>query len=158
MNKKLMGLGLAIVAGCFIVAQVQADEEELNYAYGQVIQVSDGQIVLTEINLDEQPVQSTYTSNDQTVYENVDSLANIAVNDNIEIFYRVDGDTKIAVSVIKEEEDTGADYGAEAWEDESGMPSAPAANAEQPMVGSAQQPTMPSEPAAVPANAAMQTY
>jgi len=158
MNKKLMGLGLAIVAGCFIVAQVQADEEELNYAYGQVLQVSDGQIVLTEINLDEQPVQSTYTSNDQTVYENVDSLANIAVNDNIEIFYRVDGDTKIAVSVIKEEEDTGADYGAETWEDESGMPSAPAANAEQPMVGNAQQPTMPSEPAAVPANAAMQTY
>jgi hypothetical protein len=81
----------------------QQDGDTAGFAYGSVISVSAKSIVISQYDYDaEKEVPATYVINRETIFENVKSHNEIAVNDDVYIEYREDLGQKVAVEIEKE--------------------------------------------------------
>ena len=85
-----------------------ASAEDENYSYGiiqGIDQKSDGMAVVTIAEYDyegDQNVNTNYTVNADTQFENVKSAAELAKDDSVEIYFKTSGDDKVATRLIKE--------------------------------------------------------
>ncbi len=105
--KKLTFLILGVLfvgATFFLVSSYGAENAQTNgYSYGTVRSVSSGQIVVTEYDYDnDEETDVTYALNQNTAFQNVASLTEIAVGDNVDIVYVADNGTKIVQSIAVE--------------------------------------------------------
>ena len=102
-----------IVSMClyFLPTFVQAQEaaEDTEFSYGTVKSVSGTQLVLSEYDYDQDTdVDVTYTVPPEAELENVNSLAEIAVGDIVDIDFLVKDGKKVA-TLVTVEKPTGED-------------------------------------------------
>lgn len=79
-------------------------DEELEYTFGTVKSIADGQIVITEFDYDTgEEKEMTYAVDPKVELNNVKSLQEIQQGDEVDIDYRVEGEKKTAqvISVAK---------------------------------------------------------
>ena len=78
------------------------------FSYGTVVSVDDYQIVISEYDYEkDEEIENTYIIDGKTEIKGVNSIAEIAVDDNVDILYSTVDDKKIAqsISVEKPSED-----------------------------------------------------
>ena len=79
-------------------------DETLEYTYGSVVSVSPTVVVISEYNYEsDQEVQMSYGVNAETKFNNISSLQELAKDDNVDIYYKVLGDQKVAKMITKDE-------------------------------------------------------
>ena len=133
-TKETMQPAAPAAVGTEAVPPETAPAEDENYSYGIVQgidQKSNGSAVVTIAEYDyegDQNINTNYIVNTNTKFDNIKSVAELAKNDSVEIYFKANGDDKIATHLIKEviENDETP------TEDEmpSGEPAAPAPRAE----------------------------
>ena len=78
----------------------QPTEAEPDYAFGTVKNVSGDQLVINEFDYDSgEEKEVTYTVDSKTAYDNVASLKEVAVGDEVDIDYHEKDGKKVAVTV-----------------------------------------------------------
>ena len=78
----------------------QPAEAEPDYAFGTVKNVSGDQLVINEFDYDSgEEKEVTYTVDSKTAYDNVASLKEVAVGDEVDIDYHEKDGKKVAVTV-----------------------------------------------------------
>lgn len=88
---------------CSVSGVSLAQEEETEYSWGTVSSVSSNQIVVSEYDYEtDENSEVTYTLAPNTEFENVDSLKDIAVGDNVDIEYVVKNGKKVAKTITVE--------------------------------------------------------
>lgn len=95
-----------------------AQEEDVEYTYGVVANVSAGQITIEEYDYDkDEDVEQSYSIDAATEFENVESAEEIAAGDYVDIDYITKSGKRIAKAIIVEketlEEPTGEEEAAE---------------------------------------------
>lgn len=79
------------------------EQEETQVSLGQVVSVSPEEIILSEYDYDtEQAVEVKYLVTEDTQINNVDSLEDITVGEDVNIEYVVKDDENVAVSISVE--------------------------------------------------------
>jgi hypothetical protein len=79
-------------------------EEDLEYTYGSVVSSTPTEIVVSEYNYEtDEEVQVTYTITPETKFSNIPGAADLAKDDNVDIYYKVADDKKIASMVTKDD-------------------------------------------------------
>jgi hypothetical protein len=122
MNKYLIILGISLGILCGVssskaqdnsVAVTDADET-LEYTYGSVVSASPAEIVINEYNYEtDEEVNMTYGVNAETKFNNIASPQDLAKDDNVDIYYKVAGDKKIAKMITKDDTVYDAEEGTE---------------------------------------------
>ncbi len=95
--------GTAGAQGETAATQVATPEESYEYSYGAVKSVSPSQIVISEYDYTkDQEIDVIYAVDAETTFENVDSTANIAIGEIVDVEYTVKDGKNIARTVIVE--------------------------------------------------------
>ena len=106
MKRYLVVTGILVFA--FLMCSVSGvslaqEEEDMEYSWGTVSDVSSNRIVVTQYDYESgQEVDDTYIVDPNVELENVDSLTSIAVGDNVDINYVIKGDKRIAKVITVE--------------------------------------------------------
>lgn len=116
--RKYLSLIVAFLL-CFMsnaVLAEETEEEDINYASGIVVEITNNQITISEFNEDEEKVNVTYYVDEESRFINSDSLKDIPVGKEVEIEYVIKDDKKIAKSITLEaeegnDEESGEDEG-----------------------------------------------
>jgi hypothetical protein len=83
---------------------VAAIDEDLEYTYGSVMSSSSAEIIVSEYNYEtDEEVQMTYIISPETKFSNVPGAADLVKDDNVDIYYKVTDDKKIAAMVTKDD-------------------------------------------------------
>ncbi len=123
MNWKM--LALLVILFCLIIfpagSQSQAQEGEMEVAFGVVVSVASNQIVIMEYDyIEDLEKEEVYLLNAATQYEDVKSGEDIQPGDSVEIAYIIQGGKKVAQMIKKESLDD-VEEGLE-WEGENADP------------------------------------
>lgn len=98
-NLTLLLLGFILFANSLPIVSL-AQEEETEYSLGTVKSISSGRIIITEYDYDtEEEINVTYTITPNVKLDNVKSLKEIAVGDDVWIDYVIKDGKKIAVGI-----------------------------------------------------------
>jgi len=101
---KMMFLAVVLTG---VAVNVSAQEEETVFTYGQVVKVAEDSVTLSEYDFEtETTKEAVYYLSERTVFENVGSLSDILVGDEVEIEYETVEEKRMALNVYK---DTGED-------------------------------------------------
>lgn len=109
MKKYLVIPGMII--GIFLNVQLStaqdtpADDsgETLEYTYGSVVSVSPVQVIISEYNYEsDEEVQVSYTINPETKFNNMTGVPDLTKEDNVDIYYKIVGDQKVATMITKD--------------------------------------------------------
>ena len=99
---KLIGLVLMMLVLYIPGASAQEDMESLRYAYGSIVKVTANEISISEYNYEtDQEVVSVYVLNEESVLEDMESVNEITVGEEVEIMYEEKGSEKIIVMLSK---------------------------------------------------------
>lgn len=80
-----------------LIGIAAAQGEEVDYSWGIVANVSEGQIVVTEYDYDkDREADVVYSIDPNVELENAASLKDIAAGDSVDIEYVVEGDKRVA--------------------------------------------------------------
>ncbi|MCA9407554.1 MAG: hypothetical protein KC733_02605 [Candidatus Omnitrophica bacterium] len=100
--RKLIGLVLMMLVLYIPGASAQEDMENLRYAYGSIVKVTANEISISEYNYEtDQEVVSVYVLNEESVLEDMESVNEITVGEEVEIMYEEKGSEKIIVMLSK---------------------------------------------------------
>ncbi|MCB9747449.1 MAG: hypothetical protein H6755_03480 [Candidatus Omnitrophica bacterium] len=100
--RKLIGLVLMMLVLYIPGASAQEDMENLRYAYGSIVKVTPNEISISEYNYEtDQEVVSVYVLNEESVLEDMESVNEITVGEEVEIMYEEKGSEKIIVMLSK---------------------------------------------------------
>ncbi len=83
---------------------VAAQQDEVNYTFGMTVKVAADQITLSELDYEgEKEIEHevTYMVSDETVFENFNSMDEIASDEEVEVFYSLKNGQKMAVAIAK---------------------------------------------------------
>ncbi len=81
-----------------------SEGEDITYSYGVVVAVSPTEIRVREYDYEkDEEIEVSYVVNEKTQFNNVNSGTELAIDDNVEIYYTETPDQKIASIVSKEE-------------------------------------------------------
>ena len=106
MKRYLVVTGILVFA--FLMCSVSGvslaqEEEDMEYSWGTVSDVSSNRIVVTQYDYESsQEVDVTYTVDPNVELKNVDSLKSISIGDNVDINYVIKDGRKIAKVVAVE--------------------------------------------------------
>lgn len=126
-----MSKGLLTVLMCIITvfssAQTFAQEEDVEYTWGTVKSISSSQIVVTEYDYDnDEDVEATYSTDPKVELIGVKTLKDIAVGDDLDIEYVIQGGKKVAKVITVEKpsktEEQEEYAPSQAYEEEWGYP------------------------------------
>ena len=79
-------------------------DDTLEYTYGSVVSVSPAQVIISEYNYEsDEEVQVPYGLNAETKFNNLSGVQDLAKDDNVDIYYKINGDQKIASMITKDE-------------------------------------------------------
>lgn len=102
---------------CLMIVPVQAQEDELESAFGEVVRISTDQIILKEYDYDaDMDKEISYVINSETKFKNVESKDDIQAGGLVEIFFWNEDGKRIAKIIEKDvygEDETGLDSGEE---------------------------------------------
>ena len=97
----------ALCCSILLALPVWSAEQALNtadYAYGEVVQSSNDQLVISEYDYEmDEELQVTYTINSQTAFTNVADAVKLAKGDAVEIYYKESNGKRVADMVIKDD-------------------------------------------------------
>ena len=125
MKKYLVISGL--IVGIFLSIQLSIAEDNpgedvddtLEYTYGSVVSVSPAQVIINEYNYEsDEEVKVPYVLDAQTKFSNLAGVQDLAKDDNVDIYYKVTGDQRVASMVTKDETVYENEENADAGEDE----------------------------------------
>ena len=107
-------------------AENAPDENDLgkdeDFAFGTVVSIGDNSLTILEYNFDnEQEVQMIYDVNADTKFENVSSIKEIAVNDEVEVNFKEQDGKKVATFISKDLPIEDDSYLEDKTGDEAGM-------------------------------------
>ena len=110
--KKYFVISVSIISLCvgISLAMAQDNEEEdildgdLEYTYGSVVSVTPAEIVINEYNYEsDQEVQVSYVVNGETKFNKINSAQELAKDDNVDVYYKVIGEQKVAQLITKDD-------------------------------------------------------
>jgi len=98
------------------MAQNDAQEEEdllsedLEYTYGSVVSVSPQTIVINEYNYEsDQEIQVSYAISGETKFTKINSVEELVKDDNVDVYYKVVGEQKVAQLITKDDTSYGTE-------------------------------------------------
>ena len=112
MNKYLIVLGifLGVLGGATILKAQDNNleganaEETLEYTYGSIVSASPVEVVINEYNYEtDEESNVSYLINPETKFNNIDSAQSLVKDDNVDIYYKVIGDQRVARMITKDE-------------------------------------------------------
>lgn len=108
-------IGATILALLFLMCHMSgvslAQEEELEYSWGKVSNLSSNQIIVKEYDYErDEEVDVTYVIDPNVKIENVDSLEEITIGDNVGIDFVVRNSEKVAKVIIVEKSSYEEEY------------------------------------------------
>lgn len=88
---------LSFISTFTLIGIAAAQEAEVDYSWGIVAQVSEGQIAVTEYDYEkDQETDVVYSIDPNVKLENAASLEDIAAGDSVDIEYAVEGGKRVA--------------------------------------------------------------
>ena len=111
MKKYLLILGIVVNMfwGVGLLTAAEDDpavnvDEALEYTYGSVVSASAAEVVISEYNYEsDEEIQMTYVVNADTKFSNVNAAQDLLKDDNVDIYYKVIDDRKIATMITKDD-------------------------------------------------------
>ena len=102
--KKILFFMLVISVLFFSSMLSLAQEESMNYSWGEVVKVSPEEITVSEYSYDlEKEIDVVYKIEPDVKLKNVTSINNLNEGDSVEIDYVIVGADKVAKAIILEE-------------------------------------------------------
>ena len=102
--KIFLSIILAVAIFCFASnLSLAQDEEDMDYSWGAVVEVSSDQIVVSEYDYDsDEEIDVVYKVSPDTELRNIEALKDLAEGDSVEIVYAFKGKDKIAKAITLE--------------------------------------------------------
>ena len=90
---------------CYSSSMVYAQENELDYTYGTVVNITPDKIIIEEYDYDnEENIETSYSIGANTEIENVQSTEDIEPGDYVDIDYMMKDGARTAITIIVEKE------------------------------------------------------
>jgi len=79
-------------------------EDDLMVTYGTIVSMADDKIVILEYDFDlDEDIEVAYMVDENTLFEEIESLGDLRVDDPLEIVYEEKGDERLALLIKKED-------------------------------------------------------
>lgn len=99
-----VAVSLMLAGATKAYSQEAVEEEDVQYALGDLVMKGENSLTLSEINYEtEEETQETYVMDVDTQWDNIESINDLKEGDEVEVFYRVVDQKRMAMVVAKSE-------------------------------------------------------